>query len=151
MALLRQCAGLDRVLQKILGRTAGIATARAQATGQKRVEPLPWAAGARRLEGRLHRMRADAEARARVVDPTYVAFGVDEGAGRRAAAAKKKVAAVAALARAPGVPGVHGALARAARSPLVPVAHAARAALAAEVKPAPNPVKPAPKSAERAR
>ena len=41
VALLRQCAGLDRVLQQVLARTAGIAKARAQATGQKRSRAAP--------------------------------------------------------------------------------------------------------------
>ena len=155
VALLRQCAGFDQVLGQVLAHTAGVAKARAQATGLPKVEPLPWAADARTLEARLHRMRADAEARARVVDRSYLSFDVDEGAGRRAAAAKKKLAAVKVLARAPGVPGVHAALARAARSPLAAVAAAARGVLAAEAKPAPETAaktaNPAPKTAEGAR
>lgn len=134
VALLRQCEGLETVLRRVLARTAGVARARAHALDLEKVEKLPWVKGARRLAARLHRMLLDAEARARVADPTYVAFDVDEGAAGRATAAKRKLRAVEVLAGALGVPGVRAALVHASRSPLPKVAAAARAALAPKAK-----------------
>jgi hypothetical protein len=106
---------------------AAVARASAEADAERR---FTWLPEVRQLQDEMTAVLADAEARARLLDPTWVDHDVDEGAGARAVAEAARVEAVRRLAEAaPDVPAVRRILERAAASP-----HPTEAAVAAAAR-----------------
>ncbi|RMG10643.1 MAG: HEAT repeat domain-containing protein, partial [Deltaproteobacteria bacterium] len=76
--------------EALLAEAVRIASAAERALGER----SSFLEGARALLARLRRVRRDGEARARALDPTYVAASVDEGAAGREWAERRQLEAV---------------------------------------------------------